>query len=492
MKKLIFIILTFYLVLASQAIAYAVPAIIYVNGERLNLPSEPVLEAGVTLVPVRPIFEALGAKVFWHGSYQEVEAIKGELSIKLPVGKKVGLINGQLHELDVATKVINNHTFVPLRFVSEALGAAVEWDREGNIITVNTKINKDYAGFNQEATLSTTALAKKTQHVVMIMIYDSHEQLIATASGVVVGPDGMIVTNYHVIAGAGKALVVNDNEEVFPVESVLAFDKERDLALLKVDGNLAPALLGDSDLVEKGDSVVTIGSPLGIRNTVSVGVVSNLIEIENLPFIQLSAPISPGSSGGAVFNSRGELIGIITAFAEQGQNISLAIPSNELKGLTDKLLEVPLALNHLGREEQPAKSERLSLEELTNYLNQYHSNYGKEDSPIHFSFFPAEGSLFDYEIEALIEPMHYGNWLELDSEEKLAIVGSIVKGIDAKVELTESFRVSFFYLDHWPFYPSPFLALEISPTPDGTGWLVNHLIAQGYTNGDQLKWEIFD
>lgn len=491
MKKLILIVLTIYLILANGAIAVALQTLIYVNGERLNLPLEPIIESGVTLVPMRPIFEALDADVSWDSRNNEVKASKGDITIKLPMGKKVGIINGYIHDLAIPTKMVNNYTLVPLRFISESLGAAVDWDKESGVITINTIDISQAPKTSFEEVLSIPDLAKKAKHVVMIMTFDSYENLTATASGVVIGPGGLVVTNYHVIAGTSEALIVNDNEETFPVQGVLAFDEERDLALLKVEGDLPYVDLGDSDFVQKGDTVISIGSPLGIKNTVSNGVVSNLVEIEGKSFIQTTAPISEGSSGGALFNSRGELIGVTTAFVAQGQSISLAIPINELKPLILNLPDKPLALDQIFLDGSTAYEEAVSIEDLVSYLTQYHSNYGEGNSPINFTYLPSENNLYDYEIEALIDPLHYGNWLEISNKEKLAIIGTILKGIDANVDLSKSFRIVFFYQDYWPFYPSSFEEQEVTPAPDGGKWLVTHIIAQGYTSEDELKWEVF-
>ena len=105
------------------------------------------------------------------------------------------------------------------------------------------------------------------------------------------------------------------------------------MAVIKITyaEKLEPIQFGDSDKIEIGDDIVAIGSPLGIQNTLSSGLVSNLVNINNQKFIQMTAPISPGSSGGALFNMYGQVVGMTTAFLNDGQNMNLAIPSNEIK-----------------------------------------------------------------------------------------------------------------------------------------------------------------
>jgi hypothetical protein len=148
-----------------------------------------------------------------------------------------------------------------------------------------------------------------------------------SGSGFLVSASGMIVTNYHVIDEAlSGTITLNDGTEITDF-SVLGYDVNKDLAVLDISGdNHAFCTVGDSSAVGLGDRVVAIGSPLGLQNTVSEGIVSKLWA----EGIQTTAAISPGSSGGALFNSFGEVIGITTAGTQSGENIGWAIPSNEI------------------------------------------------------------------------------------------------------------------------------------------------------------------
>lgn len=160
-------------------------------------------------------------------------------------------------------------------------------------------------------------------------------------TGFVVWNDGRIVTNFHVIAASaedGRLSVVlpgKEAKEIFNVE-VLAADPDHDLAILRVHAarGIPPLTLADSDGVKPGEAVVAIGHPLGLGNTVSNGIVSAVRQLdEDHTLIQVSAPISEGSSGGPIFNDRGEVIGVATAFATQGQNLNFGVPSNAIKPL---------------------------------------------------------------------------------------------------------------------------------------------------------------
>ena len=156
-----------------------------------------------------------------------------------------------------------------------------------------------------------------------------------TGSGFVVH-DGQIATNYHVIdnMSVGGARLVG-KEEIYPIEAILAGDKERDLAVIKVAGIDAPTLpLGDSDTVEVMDTIYVAGNPQGWEGTVVPGNISAIRQSEDrvpLKFFQMTAPISQGSSGGPVLNETGEVIGVSFATHRNGQNLNFAIPVNYLK-----------------------------------------------------------------------------------------------------------------------------------------------------------------
>ncbi len=147
-----------------------------------------------------------------------------------------------------------------------------------------------------------------------------------------------MVTNFHVIEGATSAVVKFPDGAFYFVEGVLAGDRDRDIAVLKIEasGKEFPFLpLGNSERVVVGEHVVAIGSPLAQEATVSDGIVSGLREEKELgrKVIQITAPISHGSSGGPLLNLRGEVIGITTFGLWPGQNLNFAIPANYMAPL---------------------------------------------------------------------------------------------------------------------------------------------------------------
>ncbi len=162
----------------------------------------------------------------------------------------------------------------------------------------------------------------------LIETYDDEGRKRELGSGFVVSSDGTAITNYHVIRGAYRATVKFSDGTVGSVDGVDAYDQNRDLAVIRLTPAPKTVLgIGDSDKVQVGDKVVAIGSPLGLQNTMSIGIVS---AIRN-GVIQMSTPISPGSSGGAVFDQYGKVVGVSVAYMAQGQNLNFAIPINWAK-----------------------------------------------------------------------------------------------------------------------------------------------------------------
>lgn len=172
--------------------------------------------------------------------------------------------------------------------------------------------------------------------VVSIIMSDKDGRPIVQGSGFVVSKDGRIVTNYHVIRSGSSAIVKLSNGAFFAVDGVLAFDKDRDVAIIKAHGeDFRTVTLGDSGRVQVGDEAVAIGNPLSLESTVSNGIVSAIrtIKEEGGGFLQITAPISPGSSGGPLFNMAGEVVGITTSGLKSGENLNFAIPINNVKPL---------------------------------------------------------------------------------------------------------------------------------------------------------------
>ncbi len=180
--------------------------------------------------------------------------------------------------------------------------------------------------------------------------FGSYQPPPARGSGVIIDPHGYVITNYHVVEGAQELFVVLADGRQKQASLVGTDNPFSDLALVKIEGDGYPtARLGDSDGLQQGDWVVTIGSALGdFRNTVTVGVVSALgrsLETDGAvldDLIQTDAPINHGNSGGPMLNLAGEVIGINTAIIrggeQQAEGIGFAIPSNTVRYVADQLI----------------------------------------------------------------------------------------------------------------------------------------------------------
>ena len=180
-------------------------------------------------------------------------------------------------------------------------------------------------------------LAQLASSVVLIAIHDSNGEIMGTGSGIMIGKKGYILTNNHVASGGCYYSVrIEDDEEVYTTNEVIKYNSVIDLAVIRIRRQLNPIPIyqGKKKLV-RGQKVVAIGSPLGLFNSVSDGIISGFRNINDVDMIQFTAPISHGSSGGAVLNLQGEVIGISTAGIDSGQNINLAIGYENIKLFTN-------------------------------------------------------------------------------------------------------------------------------------------------------------
>jgi serine protease Do len=164
-----------------------------------------------------------------------------------------------------------------------------------------------------------------------------------SGSGVIISPDGYILTNNHVVDGAQEVTVTMADKQVHKAQ-VVGRDPKTDLAVLKIDAkeSLPVAPMGNSTDLKVGEWVVAIGNPFGLGHTVTAGIVSAKGRVIGAgpydDFIQTDAPINPGNSGGPLFNMQGEMVGINTAIVASGQGIGFAIPVDLAKPLIPQLV----------------------------------------------------------------------------------------------------------------------------------------------------------
>lgn len=219
------------------------------------------------------------------------------------------------------------------------------------------------AASDTDTSLSEAVAAKVSPSIVSVYVYSSQQQsyglfggsegssssdqLAATGSGVIISNDGYIITNQHVVAEGTRYTVVINNEEVDA--SLVGTDESSDLAVLKVDrSDLTAIEIGDSDSVQVGEWCMTMGSPYGLDQSASTGIVSAKYRSTAMEstsgvaiyanLIQTDAAINSGSSGGALVNEQGQLIGITTLTTSSGYSIGFAIPSNYAYDIAEQII----------------------------------------------------------------------------------------------------------------------------------------------------------
>ena len=197
----------------------------------------------------------------------------------------------------------------------------------------------------------------------LVIVSDANGKKIATGTGFLVSSDGKLITNHHVIENAASAVARAENGGQFTVEGVLADDPKNDLVLLKLKGKDLPFLtLGNSDKIEVGTRIAVIGSPLGLEGTLSEGIVSAVRDLlGEQRILQVTAAISPGSSGSPVLKADGDVIGVAMALLREGQSLNFAVPAVAIKMLLARAQE-----NSAVR----SLSERLTSDE-ERYFNDY-------------------------------------------------------------------------------------------------------------------------
>lgn len=228
---------------------------------------------------------------------------------------------------------------------------AVTWNAKS--IDTKTIGNFTYigtvAGYSKKVTLKLSIIlpkltlkeiSAKSASVVTITITDRSGEKLGFGSGFITSSDGEVVTNYHVIEDVYSAYVTTENGKKYNVKGMLAADADKDIAVIKLENAVGlPALaLGDSSKLERAEEVVAIGSPQGYVNTISTGIVSGVDRVSEMrkgKDIQTTAAIDHGSSGGALFNMYGQVVGITYAGYSTG-SLGFAIPINEVKPFLGK------------------------------------------------------------------------------------------------------------------------------------------------------------
>ena len=181
---------------------------------------------------------------------------------------------------------------------------------------------------------ASSIIAKKIfPSTISVVAEDNNGQALSLGSGFMI-EDDIAVTNFHVIEGASSGYIKFINQDgIYEILGVTAYNPKFDLALIKVDKLNNPTLGLSVSNIDIGDKVYAVGNPLGLEGTFSDGMLSGVRDFEDITVFQITAPISPGSSGGPVTDDEGNVIGVATFNAAGGQNLNFVIPSKYIKEL---------------------------------------------------------------------------------------------------------------------------------------------------------------
>lgn len=257
---------------------------------------------------------------------------------------------------------------------------------------------------------------------VSIVALDKNSQPLALGSGFIIDNE-LIATNVHVIEGSSSAYVlVNGEEKKYKVDGYVAIDKGNDLVILKVPNLYGKALtLGSETIPEIGEKVFAVGNPKGLDGTFSEGIISGVRTILTKKVIQITTPISPGSSGGPVLNSSEKVIGIAFASFTEGQNLNFAIPVIYLIKLKNAIGIVTL-INTIKPTQKNLNTTKINNKEgveirnISYENNEIYSFSIKNNLPnkisdikVLFISYDATGTIVDYREFVFFETTKYSN-----------------------------------------------------------------------------------
>ena len=280
------------------------------------------------------------------------------------------------------------------------------------------------AGFSADP----DAIGRAAKSVLMLEVYDADGELLATGSGFVAFNNRTLVTNYHVIEDAAWMIANSDDGDQYQVSKLLIADADKDIAICEFarPTDLAPLTLNIDGELKRAQNVVAIGNPLGTivgtTNTVSIGNISALYRDDVEQWIQFTAPISSGSSGGALFDDQGRVIGMTSAYLIDAQNMNLAIHISEVTDLYAQASEAAAPFEEYGMVGSIESAE------------QFESKYVVEWNGMYYLFPAVQGTVSRDRILQILES-EYGLDTEVpDSDAAISVYGDDVRYLGGKVD----------------------------------------------------------
>ena len=299
------------------------------------------------------------------------------------------------------------------------------------------KANHSLPPFAKKRETALDSIVAQMPAVMTIYIYNGQGKTIGQGSGFVISRDGICATNFHVLKDAYSADAKLGDGRIFHLLAIHAYDAERDIAIFQLGRKTSKGIERARDLpyltlstedAQIGERIATIGSPEGLSNSVADGLVSAIRGESGQKYLQISAPISPGSSGGPVFNLKGEVLAISSFQLVEGQNLNFAIPVGEISKLRDLRANLSLEQvywqNHLSpasraaartpptNEPQESTRQTISGTVTGSYLGTVHNVSGDMSAP--FGIFIVEEQGMVWGCMAVKAPLYgsgplYGN-----------------------------------------------------------------------------------
>lgn len=321
MRKGLLCVVLFLILSVLPFPGHAAPKV-YVNGNLLKTDVPPVIKNDRVYVPMRGIFEALDISVMWQENPRRIILFSIDPPASwvinpLPEEAWISFIGKDKKiPIDPAPFVQNGRTLVPLRMISETLGSSVFWDSEEQ--TAYVDLRKE---------LSVDKIINDNIDKI-VTVYAGNKQ----GSGFYITTNGVIVSNRHVVTGSDTVTVrdFKGNDRLYRVRYE---SPTMDVAFLY------PKIKFESPVVSwtkvrpacVNDYVVAMGSPQNLRNTSTTGKVTGFMKFDGVNLILTSAPIAPGSSGGALFDPEGNVIGVTSAVLATDKSVSVAIPIHSVQ-----------------------------------------------------------------------------------------------------------------------------------------------------------------
>lgn len=374
MKKIIISIILVLLILPTSVFAKASDLTLSINGIAVSQGNSPVIINNSTYIPLRNLFENIDFTVVYYPEYKSALALynKGDFKLSFTINSDKVEITTVFLESTSKTVIIsgkpifiNGSVYVPMRAFSELLGANVNYDKYSHTVYFNSSVekikNKIYPLVGLPLTeveniqtpvvdtnksLTAKEIAKLIDRVGYVETYDSNGKGIGSASGFMIN-NGFFITNRHVIDNVAEIFVKIDGE-IYDASNWTYFDNPTvDVYALPLSSSFTADGMPNGKsptkfleysitLPEIGDIVYAIGSPDGLENTVSQGIVSGIRNINGITYIQHTCDTEPGSSGGVLLNDKGVAVGI-TNMGKNNTTLDFAIPMSYVQTEINKL-----------------------------------------------------------------------------------------------------------------------------------------------------------